>query len=286
MRDATARKHAAEALKQAHDVLESRVAERTVALQQVNQQLQAEIAERTPIEAALRSSQQQLRHLATHLQNRQEEERRHIAREIHDELGQALTTLKIDVSWLSRRAATASQPWQECLSRISSQLETVINVVRRISTALRPGVLDDLGLTAALEWQLQDVRKRTGLAYQLTLPLEEVDVEPARTTAVFRIFQEALTNVLRHAEATSVAVQVTQDDDALLLEVADNGKGISPNQVADHTALGLLGMRERAHLWGGDVTIEGTPGVGTTVRVRMPRESSIGSVHPGASACG
>src|SRR5919108_232962 len=196
-------------------------------------------------EQTLRSFQEQLRDLATHLQERQEEERRCIAREIHDELAQTLTALKIDISWLMRRLDKAPRAVQERLKEMGALLDTLVNSVRRIGTELRPDVLDDLGLTAAIEWALQEMHKRTGMPYELSLPPEDIPLDQGRATAMFRIFQEALTNVLRHAEASKVVVRVMQHADALLLEVADDGKGITPAQLTDRTSLGLLSMRER-----------------------------------------
>jgi PAS domain S-box-containing protein len=221
-------------------------------------------------EHALRSSREQLRALTTHLQNRQEEERRRLAREIHDELGQALTVLKIDIAWLSSRLGAADTSCRERLQGMTTQLDALATSVHRIGTELRPGLLDDLGLTAAIEWQLQEVCKRTGLACESVLPADDLVIDQAQATAMFRIFQESLTNVLRHADADKITVRLTQQPDALLLEVSDNGKGITPRQLRDRKALGLLSMRERAHLWGGHVTITGGPGEGTTVTLRMP----------------
>jgi PAS domain S-box-containing protein len=221
---------------------------------------------------ALQQSHEQLRALASHIQNQQEEERRRIAREIHDELAQALTVLKIDVVWLSNQLRTTDSRRRKRLKDMGLLLDGLVSSVRRIGTELRPGILDDLGLTAAIEWQLQEVRKRTGLAYALRLPEEDIALDQARATSMFRIFQEALTNVLRHASARKVAVRLVPQPDALVLEVADDGKGITPDQLADHGSLGLLGMRERAHLLGGEVSIQGQSGEGTVVTLRMPYE--------------
>jgi PAS domain S-box-containing protein len=223
-------------------------------------------------ERALRSSREQLRALTTHLQNRQEEERRRLAREIHDELGQALTVLKIDVAWLSTRLGAADTSCRERLQDMTTQLDALVTSVHRIGTELRPGLLDDLGLTAAIEWQLQEVCKRTGLACESVLPADDLAIDQAQATAMFRIFQESLTNVLRHAEADKITVRLIEQPDALLLEVSDNGKGITPRQLNDHRAFGLLSMRERAHLWGGHMAIKGKPGGGTTVTLRMPHD--------------
>lgn len=225
-------------------------------------------------EQALQASHAQFRALAIHLQTQQEEERRRIAREIHDELAQALTVLKIDVAWLSQQLhPTAVRP-RERLKDMSLMLDSLVGAVRRIGTELRPGILDDLGLVAAIEWQLQEVHKRTGLMYALTLPEEDIALDQARATGMFRIFQEALTNVLRHASAQKVTVRLAQEPEALVLEVADDGKGITPEQLTDRGPLGLLSMRERAHLLGGEVTIQGKACEGTKVTLRMPNEAS------------
>jgi PAS domain S-box-containing protein len=244
------------------------ISERTAAQQQAKQ-----------AEQAVRQSREQLRALATHLQNQQEEERRHIAREIHDELAQSLTVLKIDLAWLSPHLAASDVASHRRLRDVAAALNTLVNAVRRIGTELRPDILDDLGLTAAIEWQLQEVCKRTGMAHQLELPAEEIPLEQAQATAIFRIFQEALTNVLRHAAANEVRVCMMHQPDALVLQITDNGRGITPEQLAARNSLGLLSMRERAHLCGGEVTIAGKLGQGTIVTVRMPyTDRAIGVV--------
>jgi PAS domain S-box-containing protein len=247
LRDITERKHTEDALKQSHALLEQQVETRTAALQQ---------------------SRQQLRQLATHLQQKQEQERTRIAREVHDELAQLLTGLKIGVAWLSKRLAIGPASWQQHLTTMNSTIDTLFQAVHHIATRLRPHVLDDLGLIAAISWQTQEMCQRTGLAYKLLLP-QEVTIDPARATALFRILQEALMNVVRHAEARQVIVHVMQHADAILLEVTDDGKGFDPARLSDHS-LGLLGMRERARLWEGKVTITGQPGSGTTVMARLP----------------
>jgi signal transduction histidine kinase len=153
---------------------------------------------------------------------------------------------------------------------MTTQLDTLFDAIQRIGNALRPHILDHLGLIAAIEWQLQDVRRRTGLRYTLTLPKQEVHLESARATALFRIFQEALTNVLRHAEATRVNVRVAPQTNGIRLSVSDNGKGIRLDQLRDPDTLGLMGMRERAQLLSGKMTIQNRHGEGTTVTVFMP----------------
>lgn len=237
-------------------------------------------------EQALRSSRQRLRRLATYLQDAQENERQRIARELHDDLAQTLTGLKYDVSWLGKQMTTMPPPWKKRIQAMSAQIEDLIKSTHRIGTELRPTILDDLGLLSAIEWQLQQIRRRTGLRYTLSMPdEEEICLDQARATAMFRIFQEALTNVVRHAEASHVAVRVVQHPDALLLVVTDNGKGITPEQCRNRSSLGLLGMHERAAFWDGDITMQGTPGKGTTLTLRIPSRLAEGKRHDSDSDC-
>ncbi len=229
-----------------------------------------DITARKRAEQTLQRIQQRLWELAARLQERQENERRYIAREIHDELAQGLTGLKLDVFWLANHLADEPATQRERLTAMGAQLDWLMNAVRRIGASLRPEILDDLGLAAAIEWQLQEVGQRTGLTCRLTLPDDDVVVEPERATALFRIFQEALTNVVRHAEAHTVDVRLTHQNGAVSLEVHDDGKGIPAARLADCTSLGLLSMRERTQLWGGEVSISGSPKTGTSIRVCIP----------------
>jgi len=197
-----------------------------------------------------------------------------MALEIHDEVAQLLTILQIDIAWLMDQCPVSSEIHAR-LRSMSAQVDDLDQAVHRIATELRPRLLDDLGLLAAIEWQLEEVQRRTGLTYALQVPSEvETRLDADRTTALFRIFQEALTNVVRHAEASRVKVRVHQDAEGLCLEIIDNGKGFTVTPQSQRNALGLLGMHERAHLWGGDVTIETQPGSGTTVIVRMPYQAA------------
>lgn len=215
-------------------------------------------------------SREQLRSLAAQIESLREGERRMIAREIHDEFGQALTGLKLDLKWLEKQI---SDDGGEVMERVGSMVEVVdrnIELVRSISSRLRPGVLDDLGLAAAVEWQVDEFRKKTSIDCSLSSTLREVRYDDDMSTALFRILQEALTNVARYAGATRVEVELGERNGHLVLEVRDNGKGIEQSELKDTGSLGILSMRERAFLLGGEVFIEGTRGEGTAVRVQVP----------------
>ncbi|PIV06614.1 MAG: hypothetical protein COS57_02660 [Syntrophobacterales bacterium CG03_land_8_20_14_0_80_58_14] len=234
-----------------------------------------DITERKRAEEELLASREQMRALAGRLQAVREEERTQIAREIHDELGGALTGLKIDFSLLTKAALkieneTVRTSLLAGMDSMNESVDSTIQTVRRIAMELRPDVLDDLGLVAALEWQLKDFEKRTGTRCELFPPVEDVSLDADLSTALFRIFQEALTNVARHSGATEVRVRLRADADSSTLEVEDNGKGIKKEKTLSKESLGLLGMRERAEMFGGRITVTGTPGTGTTVTVEIP----------------
>jgi PAS domain S-box-containing protein len=213
---------------------------------------------------------EQLRALAARLQSIREEERKRVAREIHDQLGQTLTAIKIDLSSLVRELPTGENQHSKRTSSMLQLVDDSIRSVRRICTELRPGILDDLGLVAAIEWAGEDFESRTGTRCRLDLSPDEIAVNPEQATAIFRIFQETLTNVARHADASKVDVRIAREHGELTLEVHDNGKGITEQEHLSRKSLGILGMRERALLLGGELTISGSPGNGTTVRVRIP----------------
>jgi PAS domain S-box-containing protein len=229
----------------------------------------AETTERKRAEYAIQRSIEQLRALAAGLESVREEERTRLSREIHDGLGQILTAIKMELkTWTSPSSRPRGRARQE--QAILRLIDEAIQSVRKISTELRPGMLDDLGLLAAVEWATEDFAARTKTKCALELSEEELAVGPEVATALFRILQEALTNIARHAEATEFGVRLAQDDGGLRLEVQDNGKGFDESQVSPVESLGILGMRERAALLGGRLAIRSSPGKGTTVIAWMP----------------
>jgi PAS domain S-box-containing protein len=214
-----------------------------------------------------------LRALSGHIEAAREDERTGIAREIHDELGQGLTAVKLDLAWIGRRRKAGPIDTGELQLRIDAMTEMIdglIHRVRRISSELRPGVLDDLGLHAAVEWQCREFEKRTGAVCLLDSQIAGTDIDRDLSTAFFRMLQEALTNVARHAQATRVDVRLTCSDDALRLEVVDDGRGIARQAINSPKSLGLLGIQERARRVGGVVRIESVEPHGTSVRVEAP----------------
>lgn len=223
----------------------------------------------------LEGEQGRLRALSARLQSAREEEGMRIAREIHDELGGALTGLKWDLEGIDKILSGAENGGkidsvQQKIPTMTGLIESTITTVRRISSELRPGILDDLGLIAAIEWQAQQFQSRTGIKCHSDTTLETVELDRESATAVFRIFQEILTNVLRHAQATKFHVKLREQDGYLELEVSDDGRGITESEKGGAGSLGILGMKERALLVGGEVNIVGRDGSGTTVIVRVP----------------
>ena len=217
-------------------------------------------------------AEEALRALSARLRSAREEEGARIAREIHDELGGALTGLKWDLERINTMLAESTNlpDVHQRLDSMTTTVEATINTVRRIASELRPGVLDDLGLVAAIEWQVEQFQARTAIKCHWTNTANEVELDREKATAVFRILQEILTNVLRHAQATNLYVRLSRTRNHFELEVKDDGRGITRNQKTNSRSLGLLGMKERALLVGGEVRITGKEGHGTTVLVRVP----------------
>jgi signal transduction histidine kinase len=220
-------------------------------------------------EARYRESSEQLRELASNLQNIREEERTYIAREIHDELGQQLTAIKLDVSWIDRKVQ-AGEPIKQRIGSVLSMLTDVLHSIRRISTQLRPSVLDDLGLVEALKWQVADFQQRSGIPVAIDFPEDTLQAEPGITTGLFRIFQETLTNIVRHADATAVTAILRIQGQQLVLTVSDNGKGFDAEEVKKKKTLGLLGMKERTLMLNGQYELNSTQGKGTVLTVSVP----------------
>jgi signal transduction histidine kinase len=226
--------------------------------------------ERERAEMELKRSQELFRSLSTHLQVAREEERTRIARRIHDDMGQALTALKIDLSWLNKRLATDQGIIREKLESMVTLINETIETVHNVSEDLRPGILDDFGLAAAIEWQAEEFQKRTGMACRTSLPPHEFDLGKEKSTNLFRIVQESLTNVIRHANATRVEINLSVKDGVLWLEVMDNGQGIPEEALSNPTSFGLIGIKERVHSLDGEVHIAGTLKVGTRIIVKIP----------------
>ncbi|MBV9493440.1 MAG: hypothetical protein JOZ54_04290 [Acidobacteria bacterium] len=227
------------------------------------------VERRSAAEARMMESERNLKALSERLLTVQENERRRVSREIHDDLGQALTALKMDVIGLleKSRHAPESGPLVE---RILHTLDSTATAVQRISSELRPSVLDDLGLFAAIESEARLFEERSGIECEISFPDEPPDLDGPAATAIYRIFQEALTNVARHSNASRVEVRFRERGDEVFLEIRDDGCGITAAQSADPASLGLAGIRERTDMLGGTAMIEGVPGRGTIVSVRMP----------------
>lgn len=232
--------------------------------------LQLRIEREEQVMASLKQSREQLRKLAAYQQEVREEERIRIAREIHDQLGQSLTILKMDLSWLKKQLMDNPPPVDEKMGAMGQVIDEALKNLHAVTAELRPVILDDFGLAAAIEWQVEEFRGRSGIACRMADTGFEPDLPKDQATALFRIFQETLTNILRHAQADEVEVRLEAGAGDVILQVKDNGRGITEAEIADPKSFGLLGMRERLYPWNGRVTFEGRPGRGTRVTVRLP----------------
>lgn len=229
-----------------------------------------DITERKKAEEDLLKSRKRLRALSAHIQSVREEERANMSREIHDDLGQQLTGLKLGLGWLLGQLKPDQSNLKDKAQAMGQLIDQTVWTVRRISTELHPRILDDFGLVAALEWQAQEFTKKTGITCLFRSIGRQLDQKPDLSIAVFRIFQETLTNVVRHSRATKVEASLKKDAKGLVLMIRDNGRGISDEEIAQSNSLGLVGMRERALIFGGTVEIKGIKGKGTTVILRLP----------------
>lgn len=237
--------------------------------------LSIDITEKTRAEDLLKKSYEDIRELASHLQDIREEERAHIAREIHDELGQQLTGLKMDIAWLSRKKNIEEAARDQKLKEILGFLDGTVNTVRRLSAELRPSILDDLGLVEALEWWSSEFEKRSGIPCSFTPPDDHIEVPSGIAIGLFRIYQESLTNVARHANAINVLAELTCASGQLILKITDNGKGFDTGNTGHKKTLGLLGMKERTLMMGGGYEIISAPGKGTTVIITAPYNNPV-----------
>jgi PAS domain S-box-containing protein len=235
-----------------------------------------DITERKQAELEARRSRSQLRDLLVRFQQLREEERTRIAREVHDVLGQMLTGLKMDMSWWERRFTKIAdnslrRALEEKVEATSRLVDMMIETVQKISHELRPSVLDNIGLEAALQFEARQFQERTAIFCEVSVPSDTVSVEPAQATGIFRVFQELLTNVARHAQATRVLVALSQSEEKVTLEVNDNGRGIGKEKWCEPKSLGLLGMTERASHMGGSFNIHRRSDGGTTATLTIPR---------------
>ncbi len=229
-----------------------------------------DITERKLVQEELRKSNEQLRDLYRRLQSAREEERTRIAREIHDEFGQTLTALKIDLAWMKKKLDGNQTPVLQKIESMSGIIGSAISSIKKLSSDLRPGILDDFGLHAAIEWQAEEFEKRTGTRCEVKLEMGDVEIDEDVSTAIFRILQETLTNIMRHADAKKVELQLREEQSALVFSIRDDGKGIGKDATSNPHSYGLLGIRERAAAFGGSVEIDSSPGMGTTICVRIP----------------
>ena len=257
-------------LQESRAQLEGAVELRTRDLVSVNNALLNEIAERKQSEKALHASQEKLRKLSTHLQSARESERAAVAREIHDELGATLTAVKMDLHWYAKTLANGKPLSNEKLSDTGVLVDSAIQTVKRIATELRPSILDHLGLWPAIEWQVQELQKHYPVGCVLNFDSAPVSLEAEAQTALFRIVQEALTNVVRHARATHIRVNVSKTGNKVVVDIHDNGVGLPPEKLLDPSSSGIHGMLERARAFDGDVQFLVGQKTGTCVSARFP----------------
>lgn len=243
-----------------------------------------DITETKKASEELKISQEQLRNLHKHSQDVRERERTRIAREIHDELGQVLTALKMDLSYLAKKLPPEPSSLRTKVDHMLTFVDKTIQSVKRITMDLRPGLLDHLGLVAAMEWQADEFQGRTGIRCSLMVEPDDIILRPDQATSVFRIFQEALTNVARHSQATEVRTSLIAKEGILEMTVRDNGIGITEEQIQSAKSYGLMGIKERAYFCGGRADISGKKGEGTTVVISIPFDDV--RVHDDTSACG
>ena len=232
-----------------------------------------DITEKKKAEKSVKQSYEDIRRLASHQEKISDEERISIAREIHDELGQQLTVLKMDISWLNKNIFVTEEKIVQRMNDLREMIDQTIKTVRRISSRLRPGVLDDLGLLPALEWLSDDFEKRSGVRTKFISEISDPGLDAGINTALFKFFQESLTNIAKHAQASEVYASLKNENGKLIMTIKDNGKGFAVSAIENKKTLGILGIKERLALLHGEYDIISSPGQGATVTVMVPVSS-------------
>jgi signal transduction histidine kinase len=252
------------------NTLEKLIEARTYDLSNANNLLKIEIEEHESTQKTLINSKEKFRKLSHQIQSVREEEKSRIAREVHDQLGQALTALKIDTIQIEKKIPTELPDLKSQVKSMTKVVDDTIKNVQQIAMELRPPILDAFGICEAISWQAAEYRKKLGLHFDLNCLQENIDLDKGLQTALFRIFQESVTNIVRHAKATEVQVRMNYDNGELIFEIFDNGIGIKKEAIENSESLGLVGMKERVHSWGGQVEFKGSLNQGTKVKVIIP----------------
>jgi len=264
------RKQLEEELERYKNSLEKLVESRTYDLININKSLEKEIKERENTQQILKDSKEKFRKLSNQIQSIREEEKSRIAKEVHDQLGQTLTGLKINIAQLKQDIPKEFSELKYNASLITNMVDDAIKNVQQISMELRPPILDAFGICEAISWQANEYQKKLGIYFDLNFPEEPIDLEKDLQTTLFRIFQESMTNVFRHSNATKIQVEMNCNNENLILKIADNGIGINQEDIESHESLGLIGMKERVFSWSGQIEFIGFPAKGTEIKITIP----------------
>lgn len=264
------RKQLEEELEGYKNSLEKLVESRTYDLININKSLEKEIKERENTQQILKDSKEKFRKLSNQIQSIREEEKSRIAKEVHDQLGQTLTGLKINIAQLKQDIPKEFSELKYNASLITNMVDDAIKNVQQISMELRPPILDAFGICEAISWQANEYQKKLGIYFDLNFPEEPIDLEKDLQTTLFRIFQESMTNVFRHSNATKIQVEMKCNNENLILKIADNGIGINKEDIESHESLGLIGMKERVFSWSGQIEFIGFPAKGTEIKITIP----------------